>query len=200
MPRLILVTGAAGNTGQAIIRALVGSGASVRALVRRSEQQACASEAGAQQVVVGDMRSPSMMEKAVGGAASVYHIPPNVSPDEVVMGQTVMTAAQVAGVQHFVFHSVLHPQTQAMPHHWHKLRVEEMLFESGLPFTILQPAAYMQNILAHWTQAKRKGIYPVPYRTTARLSLVDLEDVAAAAVRVLTQSGHVGATYELAHR
>ena len=43
-----------------------------------------------------------------------------------------------------------------------------------------------------------QGIYPVPYGLDARLSLVDLRDVAAAAVRVLTEAGHVGATYELA--
>jgi hypothetical protein len=33
-----------------------------------------------------------------------------------------------------VYHSVLHPQTEQMPHHWHKLRVEEMLLESRLPW------------------------------------------------------------------
>ena len=59
-------------------------------------------------------------------------------------------AAQSAGVERFVYHSVLHPQVEIMAHHWQKMRVEEQLFESGLSFTILQPAAYMQNVLAGW--------------------------------------------------
>jgi NAD(P)H dehydrogenase (quinone) len=93
---------------------------------------------------------------------------------------------------------VLHPQTEAMPHHWQKLRVEERLFESGLRYTILQPAVYMQNVLAYWPQIVERGVYPVPYGADAPLSMVDLEDVAAVAVTVLTQPGHLAAVYELA--
>jgi uncharacterized protein YbjT (DUF2867 family) len=85
-----------------------------------------------------------------------------------------------------------------MPHHWQKLRVEELLFESGLPFTILQPAAYMQNLLAYWDQIVGQGVYAVPYATDTLLGMVDLEDVAEAAAIVLTEGGHAGATYELA--
>jgi NAD(P)H dehydrogenase (quinone) len=92
---------------------------------------------------------------------------------------------------------VLHPQIEAMPHHWNKLRVEEMLFASALDSTILQPTAYMQNSLAQWDRMKRKGIYRVPYPIETRLSLVDLDDVAEAAATVLINSGHAGATYEL---
>jgi uncharacterized protein YbjT (DUF2867 family) len=92
---------------------------------------------------------------------------------------------------------VLHPQIEAMPHHWQKMRVEELLFASGLPFTILQPTAYMQNVLASWNQIIENGRYPVPYSPETRLSLVDLEDVAQAAAIVLTEPGHIGATIEL---
>jgi uncharacterized protein YbjT (DUF2867 family) len=97
-----------------------------------------------------------------------------------------------------VYHSVLHPQTEAMPHHWQKLRVEEHLFESGLAYTILQPAAYMQNVLAGWDSILEQGIYSVPYPVQTRLGMVDVEDVAGAAALVLTQAGHAGAIYELA--
>jgi uncharacterized protein YbjT (DUF2867 family) len=85
-----------------------------------------------------------------------------------------------------------------MPHHWHKLRVEERLLGSGLTYTILQPAAYMQNVLAYWSQIMEQGVYPVPYAAEARLSMVDLEDVAEVAALVLTGPGHNGAIYELA--
>ena len=194
---MILITGAAGKTGRAIIQALNIKGAAVRALVHRPEQARLAKESGAQEIVVGDMRIQATMDQATQGARAVYHVCPNVSPDEVSIGQAAIMAARAAGVEHFVYHSVLHPQTEAMPHHWQKLRVEEQLFESGLPCTILQPTAYMQNALAHWDSILTRGVYPVPFAVETRLSLVDLRDVAEAAAIVLTEAGHVGATYEL---
>lgn len=195
---MILVTGAAGKTGRAVIRALSAEGVAVRALVHRPEQARAVEELGAQQVVTGDMRAQGSMDQAARGVRAVYHICPNLSPEEVMIGEVAIAAAWAARVEHFCYHSVLHPQTEAMPHHWQKLRVEELLFESGLPFTILQPAAYMQNVLAHWQRIQSDGVFPVPYAVEARLSIVDLEDVAAAAAIVLTEPGHVGATYELA--
>jgi uncharacterized protein YbjT (DUF2867 family) len=194
---MILVTGAAGKTGLAFIQALVAREAAVRALVRRDEQVQRVMDAGAGEVLSGDMQEPGTMQRAMLGVRAVYHIPPNVNPDELVIGRTVIAAAQAEGVEHFVYHSVLHPQTETMPHHWLKMRVEEMIFESGLPFTILQPAAYMQNVLVHWDSIIERSVYPVPYSVEARLSMVDLRDVASAAALVLTENGHVAATYEL---
>jgi uncharacterized protein YbjT (DUF2867 family) len=194
---MILVTGAAGKTGQAIIRALAGRGAAVRAFVYRPEQTARVKTSGAQEVVIGELHDEAAFGQAAQGVEALYHICSNMHPDEIEIGRIAIRAAQAAGVAHFVYHSVLHPQVEAMPHHWHKLRVEEMLFESGLTYTIMQPAAYMQNILAGWTLIQEQGIYRVPYRPEARLSLVDLEDVAAAAAITLTEPGHTGAIYEL---
>lgn len=193
---MILVTGAAGKTGRAIIQALAKSGELVRALVHRPDQVSHLESLGVNNVLVGDLRDQASMDKAVQGVRAIYHIAPNVSPDEALIGKTVIKAAQSANVERFVFHSVLHPQIEAMPHHWQKLRVEEQLFESGLPYTILQPTAYMQNILAQWNQIIA-GIYPAPYAPETRLSLVDLEDVAQAAAIVLTEPGYIGATIEL---
>jgi uncharacterized protein YbjT (DUF2867 family) len=195
---MILITGAAGKTGQAVIRALAIRGAEVRALVRRSEQVTMVKDLGAREVLVGDMRQQVTVDQATQGIRAVYHICPNMSPEEVAIGQVLVTAARTAGVEHFVYHSVLHPQTETMPHHWQKLRVEEKLFESGLAYTILQPAAYMQNVLAHWEQIVEQGVYPVPYAAETCLGMVDLQDVAAAAATVLIKAGHEGATYELA--
>ncbi len=194
---MILVTGAAGKTGQAIVRALVRRGAAVRALVYRPEQTALLERLGARDAVAGDVRDPETVGRAVAGARTVYHICPNMHPDEVAIGETVIAAARSAGCERLVYHSVLHPQTESMPHHWHKLRVEEKLFESGLAGTILQPAAYMQNLLAGWSDVVERGVYTVPYAAETRISLVDLEDVAEAAAAVLTEPGHEGATYEL---
>lgn len=194
---MIAVTGAAGKTGQAVLRALAQRGQPIRALVYRPQQSRLVLDLGAAEAVIGDMRDRTVLEAAVHGARAVYHICPNMSPDEVSIGQAMLTAASRAGVEHFVYHSVLHPQTQDMPHHWHKLLVEEQLFQSGLDCTILQPAAYMQNVLAHWDRIAQKGQYPVPYAAETRLSMVDLQDVAEAAAIALTEPGHLGATYEL---
>jgi NAD(P)H dehydrogenase (quinone) len=193
-----LITGAGGKTGRAIIRALVARGATIRAFAHRAEQAQAIQELGAQEVVVGDMRDREAMEQATRGAEAIYHICSNMNPDEVEIGEVVIATARAAGIERLVYHSVLHPQTEAMPHHWSKLRVEEKLFESGLSYTILQPAAYMQNVLAYWTQIVEQGVYPVPYSVEARLSMVDLQDVAEAAAIVLAEVGHANATYELA--
>jgi NAD(P)H dehydrogenase (quinone) len=91
-----------------------------------------------------------------------------------------------------------------MPHHWKKMHVEDRLFKSGLPYTILQPATYMQNILANWDNIDKTGKYILPYAVESRISMVDLEDIAQVAAIVLQEAGpkedrpaHNGATYEL---
>jgi len=194
---MILVTGAAGKTGRAVLRALAGRREPVRALIHRPDQAPSLQALGVQETVVGDLLDRAAIQRAVAGVRAIYHMAPNVSPDEIPMGQTVISAAQSAGVERLVFHSVLHPHIEAMPHHWRKARVEELLFASGLPFTILQPTAYMQNVTASWEQILTQGRYSVPYSPETRLSLVDLEDVAEAAATVLTDPGHTGATIEL---
>lgn len=194
---LILVTGAAGKTGRAVIRTLAAGGCEVRGLVRRGEQVASLERLGATEVVVGDLRDRAEVDRAMIGARSCYHICPNVHPEEASIGSGVIASAREAEVERFVFHSVLHPQTRAMPHHWAKLEVEEKLFESGLGYVILQPCAYMQNVLGSWTSIVEGGTYVVPYRAETEISMIDLEDVAEVARRALTEDEHLGATYEL---
>ncbi len=194
---MILVTGAAGKTGQAIVRALARRDTAIRALVYRREQVATLEALGAREVLAGDVQELETVTAAAEGARAIYHICPNMHPREVEIGETVIAAARSTGCERLAYHSVLHPQTEAMPHHWHKLRVEERLFESGLACTILQPAAYMQNVLAGWDTIKAEGVYAVPYAAETRISMVDLDDVAEVVARVLTEPGHDGATYEL---
>ncbi len=194
----VLLTGAAGKTGQAVLRALARRGVQVRVLVRRREQARALQDLGATEALVGDLLEPGSLLRAMRGVRSVYHIPPNMHPEEVRIGLHVIGAARQAGVERLVYHSVLHPQAQAIPHHWKKLRVEEQLFESGLAFTVLQPAAYMQNLLAYRESVFQEGILRVPYSPEAPFSLVDLEDVAEAAARLLVEPGHEDAIYELA--
>ena len=192
---MILVTGAAGKTGKAVLQALAQTGQPVRAWLRRPEQ---AQDLPIADAIVGDLEDSCLWREACFGIDALYLICPNMYPREFQVGRLALQAARRAGVERFVYHSVLHPQTEEMPHHWQKLRVEEEIFRSALPFTILQPCAYMQNVLAYREQIATTGRYAIPYNVHARFALVDLADVAQAAARVLTESGHAGAIYELA--
>jgi uncharacterized protein YbjT (DUF2867 family) len=194
---MIAVTGAGGKTGRAILQALAQRGVAMRALVHRASDGAKVAVAGATEWLVGEMSDVATLERLLQGAVALYHICPNMHPHEAEIGARVVACAQRAKVQHLVYHSVLHPQTAAMPHHWQKMLVEDQLFASGLPFTILQPTAYMQNLLPYAESVRREGVYRVPYPVSIRIALVDLRDVAEVAARVLTESGHTDATYEL---
>ncbi|MEE3254598.1 MAG: NmrA family NAD(P)-binding protein [Chloroflexota bacterium] len=194
---MILVTGAAGKTGQAVVRALLANGRTVRTLVRNETQRELISSLYDTDIVIGDMSVESVISSLFEDIRAVYHICPNMHPDELSIGLAMISAAKTADVTQFVFHSVLHPQVEAMPHHWQKMRVEEALFTSGIPFTILQPAAYMQNILVEWKNIQQEGIIRVPYSPESKGSPVDLNDVADVASLVLSDRDHIGATYEL---
>jgi uncharacterized protein YbjT (DUF2867 family) len=195
---MILVTSAAGKTGQAVIKALHARSVAVRAWVRHEEQATEIASLGVADVVVGDLLDTQALHAAIRDIQAAYLIAPNVHPEELAIGQNLIAAAQANNVEHIVYHSVLHPQVEAMPHHWAKLRVEEALFASGIAFTILQPGAYMQNIIGKLTDILETLKYANPYSVNAQFSLVDLHDVAEVAANVLTGSDHRGAIYELA--
>lgn len=194
---LILVTGASGKTGKTIVRKLADLGLSVRAVVRNETQVDGLIRLGASEVMIAELRDAYAVNTFFQGTEQVYHICPNMSPDEEMIGQYMIEAARKNNCRQFVYHSVLHPQVEAMPHHWHKMRVEEKLLQSNIPFTILQPAAYMQNILGYWEKMMRDGIYEIPYSIKARSSMIDLNDLAEVVIKVLTNDSHINATYQL---
>jgi NAD(P)H dehydrogenase (quinone) len=193
---MILVTGAGGKTGRAVITALAAAGRSVHAFAHREAHAAALRTCGAVAVSVGSLDDADAIARAADNAHAVYHICPNVSPFELNFAQAVVTGIKRAGVRRIVYHSVLHPQIEAMPHHWQKMRVEDMLFASGLDVTVLQPTAYMQNIFLGWPMIVASGVLRIPYSPEARISLVDLDDVATAAA-IAVGDEHIGATYEL---
>jgi len=193
---MFLITGAGGKTGRTLIKRL-SKIEGVCAFAHREEHVSILKSLGADKVIIGDMRDQAAIHSAMQGARSVYHICPNMNPDEVGIGKLVIDEARKAGVEHFVYHSVLHPQTEQMSHHWQKMRVEEMIFESGLPFTILQPAPYIQNLSAGWKSIVEDGVLRVPYSVHSKFSFVHLEDVAEVAKIVLTEPNHKNAVYEI---
>ena len=187
---MILVTGASGKTGKTVINKLVSAGLPVRAMVHSANKIKALKELGCQEVVVADMLDSKSVNDAFKGIRQVYHICPNMNPYEEEIGKIMIDAATKEGLEHFIYHSVLHPQVEAMAHHWHKLKVEEQLMMSSLTFTILQPAAYMQNIIGYWDKMMDEGVYEIPYSIDSISSMIDLHDLAQVVLNVLSQPGH----------
>src|SRR5579859_3028585 len=182
---LVAVAGAAGKTGRAVVKALRSRSLSVRPLVRRP--------CGMDGEVIVDLLDASSVRDGIRGVDAVYHMAPNMHPAEFEIGRNMISAAQDLSVERIVYHSVLHPQIEPMPHHWDKMRVEEALINSRLRWTILQPAPYIQNF-----KRPPDGVLRVPYRTDAPFSFVDLMDVAEAAATVLMEDKFDYGIYELA--
>jgi NAD(P)H dehydrogenase (quinone) len=195
---LILVTGAAGKTGRGLLGQLLARGLSVRAWVRSEDHSGQLPAHSNLEVHIGDMAQSTHWRSALEGVGCVYHIAPNMHPSEAEMGAVAVEAAAARGRPRFVLHSVLHPQSIAMPHHERKLRVEAKLIDSGLDFTILQPAAYMQNLKPAFRAAKAHGKYRPPYPESTVINLVDLSDVVEAAANVIQSARYGGSSLELA--
>ncbi len=196
MKQSILITGASGKTGKAVISALALNGYKVTAFTHKKEYTQELLSIGANDVRIGDLRSNDDLSRALTGMDAIYHICPNMTPDEAVIGRNIIRLCEDNSVGRFVYHSVLHPQIRQMPHHWQKMEVEEEIFRSKLEYTVLQPTVYYQNMMGYLPSIL-KGIYPMPYSSGAKISLVDLRDVAMAAVKVFDNGSTIHGIYEL---
>jgi uncharacterized protein YbjT (DUF2867 family) len=194
---MIVIIGASGAVGIPSIRHLVKRGARLRALTSSERSAARLKALGVAETILGDFRKDADVRRAVEGAASVLHIPPRFTEDEAAIGLRAVAAARAAGVGHIVFSSAFHPQMRKMDHHWSKLVVEEAVIESGVPFTILQPSMFMQNVRVEWPAIRERGVYLRPYSPHNKMSLVDTEDLGEAVAIVLTEPNFRGATFEL---
>ena len=177
-----------------MVGALVRSGRQVRAFDIASDVEQLAG-AGVADVMVGDLLDPADLHRAVEGVSVVVYIGPPMHPREVEMGHGVVSAARHAGVEHFVQFSVTHPQLELLLNHQAKLEVERCVLLSRMPFTILQPMHYMQNIDV--ARVVAEGVLRQPYGIGTPLAHVDLEDVAEVAAAVVGNADHHYATYEL---
>ena len=192
---MIVVTAAGGRTGAAVVRALWSRGHRVRAVVggarERPELTALAGD-----VVTADLRDAAALPEVFAGSDALYVIWPNFDPDEAAGATALLDAARRAGVGRVVYHSVLRPQARAMPHHAAKDRVEEALDASGLAWRVLQPCAYADNVDGQLPDVARSGTFRSPWGLSTAQSLVDVRDVADAAVVLLTEDGLDGGTFE----
>ncbi|MCY7304869.1 MAG: NmrA family NAD(P)-binding protein [Rhodoferax sp.] len=191
----ILVTGATGQVGSAVIAALrTFDDIVVRAAVRDVTRAAVQWNGDAHvQPVVFNLVDRASQTAALADCDSLFLLrPPQINDD---FGDLIETAAQ-HGVTHIVFLSVQGAErNRFIPHH----RIEQRLMSSGMPYTLLRPAYFMQNFTStlHDDLAGRHRIF-LP-AGNARFTLVDVDDIGRVAARVLTQPGtrHHGQTYTL---
>jgi uncharacterized protein YbjT (DUF2867 family) len=178
MNNLILVLGATGQQGGAVARQLLAHGFGVRALTRDSTSAAAQQlrQAGVD-LVTGDMGDEATLAAAMRGVYGVFSVqPPAWAPtpesdaEEARIGQLVVRVAQRSGVQHLVYSSVLGSELQVAFRPAFKYAIEEYLWQSGVPATVLKPAVFMENAYLPQFSLPAASIYnatpfelPTPY-------------------------------------
>ena len=194
----ILAVGAAGRYAGLTVPALVAHGADVRGLVRDPDRVDIARRNGATDVVIGDLRDRATLDEAMRGVDGVYYIAPVYPGDESQRtGRMFVQAAKDAGVRRIVFSSVFHPVISALENHIQKVPMEEAVIESGLEFTILNPAHFYQNTAAIWPSVVATGVFAEPFSNSMKLSRVDYRDVAEVVAIASTEDRLVNGTFEL---
>lgn len=133
--------------------------------------------------------------EALQGCRAAYLMAPNLHPDELGFISSLLEACREAGVARVVYHSVAAPYAPEMPHHVAKAAAEDPVRRSGLQWSILQPCAYIENLMPGLRDPEPH--IDVAYSVDTRFSLVSLTDVGEIAAAVLLDDSHIGATYEL---
>jgi uncharacterized protein YbjT (DUF2867 family) len=189
---MILVTGATGNVGSELVRALDAQGAELRLLVRDPSRVAGLPERA--QIAIGDWAKPDTLAPAFDGVDALFLLVPGIGTDHAA---TAVTLAQSAGVAHIVLVSSYNVLGDPMPAmgRWHHER-EQLVARSGIPFTILRPGGYMTNAF-EWAQTIRDAGYVLDPVGPGRLALIDPADIAAVAALVLSKDGYGGERYTL---
>lgn len=193
---MILISGANGTAGRAVIKHLVAWGIPLRALVSNAES-ARSIEALGGEPIIGDMRDSDVQRRALSGISTFYHIAPGLMAKELEVGRQFIAHAKTAGIERFVLHGVSYPYAPTVNFHWTKMKLEAELLKTGLAYTIIRPTQFMQNITWSLPQILESGEFALPYGPDKRMGFVHIDDLGKAAARVLSEPGHVGATYEL---
>jgi uncharacterized protein YbjT (DUF2867 family) len=191
---MLLVTGATGTTGMEVLRALKARGAEARALVRDETKAHHLRDLGFTPVT-GDLGDPRTLGPALEGVERAYLVAP-ASPMQSELEQAFIETAREAGIRHIVKLSLIgaseeSPLRFARSHG----KVEKALKETGIAYTMLRSAGFMQNTLG-WGERVQDGKFytPVP---DAAFGVVDARDVAEVAALALTEDGHAGKAYGL---
>jgi uncharacterized protein YbjT (DUF2867 family) len=181
----VAVTGATGTQGGAAARALAAAGHHVRALTRRPE----AAELDAE-IVAADFDDPASLDRAFDGADAVFLVTTPFGTDldtEVRQGVTAIDAAVRAGVGHIVFTSATNAdRATGIPHFDSKWLVEQHLARATEHWTVIGPAAFMDNVAGGWAaRSLRQGRYSLPLSPGTPLKLIAAADIGAFAALVI---------------
>jgi uncharacterized protein YbjT (DUF2867 family) len=186
---MILVTGATGNVGEEVVRALTEAGHQVRALVRRPNQSLL--PLGVEKVV-GDLNRPETLSAALVGVQGVFLL----SGYQDMPG--LLAQMRRAGVKQVVLLSsgcvVSGSMSNAIARY--NILSEAAVRESGVPWTILHPSGFMSNALRWMPQLRTSDVVRAPW-SDVRIAAIDPFDIAAVAAVALTASGHEGQSYRL---
>lgn len=194
----IVVVGASGWAGMRLVRRLAAAQADFSVVSHSDAGSARLAAAGAHNIVWADLDDFSALRAAFTRVRAVYAIPPSLHRREDELMINAVRAADICDVQHFTYHSVLHPTTPFLRNHLRKARVESVLRSSGMAWTILQPSVYAQLIVAMFAH-QPAGAVRAPFDLDSKIAMVDLADCAEVGVRVLTEPQvYDYGTYELA--
>jgi uncharacterized protein YbjT (DUF2867 family) len=177
--RTVLVIGATGRQGGAVIRHMLPKGWKLRALTRKTDDSMVQSlTSQGLEVVKGDLEDPASLERAARGVYGVYSVQDFWAVGakrEVQQGKNMADAAKKAGVEHFVYSSVGGAERNSGIDHWEsKWEVENYIRKLALPATMIRPAAFMENYYIDQVEIgilKGKLMDPIradkPYQTIA---------------------------------
>ncbi|MCX5367041.1 NAD(P)H-binding protein [Streptomyces sp. NBC_00124] len=186
---MILVTGATGNIGSALLGELRGGGAGpLRGLTRDAAR---AMFPAGVEAVEGDFAEPQSFKSALDGVRSLFLV------SRLGADADILDAARQAGVEHVVLVSSITVQTHPrLGPAGENLAVERLLQDSGMAWTILRPTQFASNALM-WAASIRGGEgVRAPYADTG-LPTIHPADIASVARVALTEPGHQGRTYAL---
>lgn len=184
----ILVSGATGSQGHPVARHLLGAGHTVRVLARTPQKAADLQAAGAQ-IVPGDLGDAPSVQGAMAGVDGAFmHIPffTERPTDGLEYARNFVGAAQAANVRLLVWNASgeIPPQRFGNPGMDLRLDILELIEESGLPYVVLQPTAYMENFLGPWTREElaQEGVFAYPTPLAVEMQWIATEDVGKYAV------------------
>ena len=189
--RSILITGATGKQGQALVRLLLSRGHHIRALTRNPESTAARSiQALGAEIVSGSMEDPSSIRRAIAGADAVFLVTTPFESggnSEIPQGVSVVDAAKASGVKHLVYSSIPQAQTDTgIPFFESKAIIERQIRSIGVPYTILAPAFFMENLSGPYhVPGLHEGRFAIPLSPTRKLQMISVENVASFAATVL---------------
>jgi len=191
---MILITGASGSVGKAVLQEASRKGSKFRAMFR-SKQEAAKAPAGCE-TVLGDYSDKQSLRNALEGVTSIYVVCSPI-PQLVELEGNVLGVCKESGVEHVVLNSALGAGDfpKSFPS-WHR-KVEDKLKAAGMSYTILRPNGFLQNIVAFNAPSIRAQGAFYAAMGDAKVSYLDIGDIAVVAVKALQGGAHSGKTYEL---